>query len=74
MLKHGDRGSITSMFQRMKDEASQIVESCISLTYFMRGAISYESMLCRSPAERQRINDFIEKRLEIETKKMNPVY
>jgi len=74
MLRHGDRGGIASMFQRFKDEASQIVESCISLTYFMRGGIQYEDMLQRTPAERQRIHDFIEKRLEVEVKKMTPVY
>lgn len=62
------------MFQRMKAEAGLIVEACISLAYFMRGAISYDAMLLRCPAERERINDFIEKRLEQELKKMHPVY
>ena len=51
-----------------------IVETIIELVYFMRGAISYEEMMWRTPGERQRISQFIQKRLESQKGSMSPVF
>ena len=40
----------------------------------MRGAISYEEMMRRTPGERQLINEFLSKRIENEKKNPYPVY
>jgi hypothetical protein len=62
------------MFQRMNQEVSTIIDGCITLAYFMRGGVQYHALLDTSPAERSSMNEFIEKRLEQESKKMHPVY
>lgn len=40
----------------------------------MRGALSYDDMMFRTPGERDLISRFIDKRLEVEKDKPNPVY
>ena len=62
------------MFQRLDRQTQELVEECVQLTYFMRGAVSYEEMMRRTPGERQIIGNFVEKRLEMEAKTPYPVY
>ena len=62
------------MIQGLQREVEQTLDNIIYLTYFMRGSISYESMFHRTYGERQRIENFIEKRLEQESKKPFPQY
>ncbi len=40
----------------------------------MRGGISYDDMMFRTPGERDLISGFIDRRLEQEKDKHNPVY
>lgn len=40
----------------------------------MRGAITYTEAMHMTFAERQIVHDFLEKRLEVESKRPNPVY
>lgn len=40
----------------------------------MRGAITYEEMMRRTPGERDMFNAFINKRLDAEKSKVHPVY
>ena len=58
----------------MNRERRRIIRSIIQLVYFMRGSIQYHSMLNMSLVEREEIGDFIEKRIEQESKKMYPIY
>lgn len=51
-----------------------ILDGVIELTYWMRGAITYEEMLRRTHGERDRISAFVEKRLSVEAKKPYPQY
>ena len=62
------------MFARLQREAGDIIEQVIGLAYFMRGSVSYEELMRRTYAERQRIADFIDKRLESQKNSMHPVY
>jgi hypothetical protein len=62
------------MFGSLSRDVQLIVDEVVELCYFMRGAINYEEMMYRSPGERQRISSFIEKRLDTQKGKMNPVY
>lgn len=48
------------------DSRTKIVDEAIELTYFMRGSIQYFDMLETTYPERQRISNFIEKRLKDE--------
>lgn len=58
----------------MQTTRANIIDSIISLVYFMRGSIQYNEMMNLSYYERQSISIFIKTRLEIEDKKMYPNY
>lgn len=63
------------MFASLKREITNIIDRCIELSYFMRGAISYEyALMNMSAGERDRVFEFINKRLETESKSLHPVY
>jgi len=62
------------MFKELQREAQMILDGVIELTYWMRGAITYEEMLRRTHGERDRISAFVEKRLSVEAKKPYPQY
>ena len=74
MLKSGDSEMIQKMFNRMRTEVRAAIMNVIQLVYFMRGAIQYDDMLQRTPAERQLFEEFIEQRLESQKDSMAPVY
>ena len=62
------------MWSGLQKDVENLIDGIISLVYFMRGAISYEEMMRRSPGERDRISHFLDKRFETEKKNPNPVY
>jgi len=62
------------MFQMLGREVDILLQNVIELCYWMRGAIPYESMMLRTPGERQRIQDFIAHHLKSEAKKNFPNY
>lgn len=62
------------MFLRMQGDRRKMLEDVIQLVYFMRGSIQYRDMMNMTLVERQAVAEFIEKRLELEGKKMYPVY
>jgi len=62
------------MFKALGREVEDLIDDAIQISYFMRGAISYEGVLERTPGERQRIGKFIEKRLDAESKSPHPIY
>lgn len=74
VLRQGSQDEIISMFKRLQYDAKELIKSCISLAYFMRGSIPYEEMLRRTHIEREMITEFINDRLEQESKRMHPVY
>lgn len=73
-LRTGNADEIKQMFVRMDLETKGLIDKIIGLTYFMRGAIQYEDMMWRTPFERDRIEEFIKKRLEEEAKHPHPQY
>lgn len=62
------------MFKRMDVERKRSLDEIIQLVYFMRGSVQYRDMMNMTLIERQAISEFIEKRLEAESKKMYPIY
>jgi len=62
------------MFNRLRGEGRALIKDVVSLTYFMRGAISYTEMMNMSFAERDLVHEFIDERLETEKKNPHPVY
>ena len=62
------------MFKVLDKGVKDLVEGCVTLAYYMRGAISYDDLMWRTPFERQVISEFLEKRLEQQSKSPYPVY
>lgn len=62
------------MFNSLSGDAERLIDECIQLSYFMRGAVPYEDMMRRTPGERNAISRFVEKRLDQEAKSPHPVY
>lgn len=62
------------MFQDLSNTGNAIIEQIIQLVYFMRGGVQYHDAFFISPFERQKLFDFIEKRLKDESQKMMPIY
>lgn len=73
-MASGNRARISRMYKALSGESENIVNNVISICYFMRGGISYDDLMFRTPGERDLISAFIEKRLEEEGKRENPVY
>lgn len=62
------------MFGQMTAERQRLLTNIVQLVYFMRGSIQYQDMFEMTMVERDAVSDFIEKRLEIESKKNYPIY
>lgn len=63
------------MFNSMKKERENILKRIINVVYFMRGGIAYDNMLYgMSLVERQLVEEFLEERLDNESKKAYPNY
>lgn len=62
------------MFLEMNSVVSKTIKGIIQLVYFMRGSVQYRDMMEMTFIERQQVSDFIETRLEAESKKMYPQY
>ena len=62
------------MLADLEGQSKAIISSCIEIVYFMRGAIQYEEFMEITPMERKLFSHFLEKRMEMEGKRMHPVY
>lgn len=63
------------MFARLGGEVKALIDEVVELSYFMRGAATYDDILTRRTAgERKAMAEFIKNRLEVELKKQTPVY
>lgn len=73
-LRSGAPDDIRRMFDQMNQERKRILTSIVQLVYFMRGSVQYKDMFEMTLVERESVGEFIEKRLEVESKKMYPTY
>jgi hypothetical protein len=62
------------MFKDLEAQVKAILAVCVEYTYFMRGAIQYTDFMDLTPMEKKVVGSFLEKRMEIEGKKLHPVY
>jgi hypothetical protein len=71
----GSAEQINEMYGRLHRETKSIIDSSIQLAYFMRGAMKYNDILySMSYVERDMASEFINKRLEQESKNPHPTY
>ncbi len=62
------------MVGMMQDDARALIDSIISLAYFMRGGITYSELMNMTYGVRDRVETFIKTRLEQESKNLHPNY
>lgn len=62
------------MIARMQGDAQRLVDAIVELIYFMRGSVSYTEAWNMTYLERDRIQEFITKRIKEESKRQHPVY
>ncbi|WP_407306668.1 hypothetical protein [Acinetobacter sp.] len=55
-------------------DTRNLLKAAFEISYFSRGAWSYDSVLLMSPLERDLAVEFINKRLEAASKSPSPVY
>jgi hypothetical protein len=73
-LRNGSSDDVRRMFDQMNQERKRILSAIVQLVYFMRGSVQYKDMFEMTLVERETVSEFIEKRLEVEAKKMYPTY
>lgn len=74
MIKTGDGEKISKLIAQLGREIRIIIKNAIELSYFSRGAWTYEQVLLMSAVEREIATDFINKRLEVASKSHFPVF
>ena len=74
MIRAGDMMAVQKHIMRLGGEIKQLVRSAIEISYYSRGAWSYQQVLMMSQAEREIAVDFVNERLKVAAKSMFPVY
>lgn len=74
MIKEGDMAAVRKLIANLGGEIKALVKSAIEISYYSRGAWSYQQVLLMSQAEREMAVEFIDGRLKIASKQMFPVY
>jgi len=69
-LLHLDHEGVQKLIDDMEKECSEIKKNALSLSWYMRGGVSYEDVLNMSYEERSHISKIIESNMET-TKKSN---
>ena len=66
---------IQKIIRQLGREVQGLIDSCVELSWYMRGGITYDQLLLVSAAERDRFLNFINKRMEnLHKMGNNPVY
>lgn len=65
---------IQKLIDEMETECNDIKKSAISLSWYMRGGVSYEDVLNMSFEERKIINQLVESNLETTKKTQLPFF
>lgn len=74
MLKTGSQQQVSEMFDTLSRGARNIIKEAINLTYFMRGAITYTELMHMTPGERALVSEFLNDRMESESRRAVPIY
>lgn len=64
MLLNLDASGVKKLLERFDKEAEEIKHSCLQMSWFMRGGVTYGDILNMSVHERQAINKITEKNME----------
>jgi hypothetical protein len=74
MILSGDGARISSTMTALAREIRNLVDDAVYLTFNMKGAVSYHDLLMMTPFERERVREFIQKRMDDINKSKNWMY
>lgn len=74
MIVSGDHSKITEVINTLGVDVRNLLKAAIQISYYSRGAWSYDSVLNMPPLVRDIAVDFINDRLEAASKSPYPVY
>jgi hypothetical protein len=74
MIRAGDMVAVQRLIERLGKEIKGLVKSALEISYYSRGAWSYQAVLNMSQGEREMAVEFVNERLKVAAKSMYPVY
>ena len=74
MIVTSDHDKISEVINSLGIDVRNLLKAAIQISYYSRGAWSYDSVLNMPPLVRDIAVDFINERLEIAAKSPHPVY
>ena len=74
MIRSGDMSEAQNMIARLGKEIKSLITSALELSYFSRGAWSYEQVLLMTAGEREIALEFINARIKMASKSTQPVF
>lgn len=73
-LLHLDHEGVKKLIDDMENECSAIKKNALSMSWYMRGGVTYEDVLNMSAEEREEIKKIIDSNLDITKKSQLPFF
>jgi hypothetical protein len=73
-LLHLDHEGVKKLIDDMEEECAGIKKNALSMSWYMRGGVSYEDVLNMSIVEREEIKKIIDSNLEVTKKSQMPFF
>lgn len=73
-LLHLDHEGVKKLIDNMEEECASIKKNALSMSWYMRGGVTYEDILNMSTTERDEIRNIIDSNLEVTKKSQIPFF
>jgi hypothetical protein len=73
-LLHLDHEGVKKLIDNMEEECAAIKKNALSMSWYMRGGVTYEDVLNMSVEERAEIKKIIDSNLEVTKKSQMPFF
>lgn len=73
-LLHLDHEGVQKLIDNMEKECTDIKKNALSMSWYMRGGVTYEDVLNMSIVEREEIKKIIDSNLEVTKKSQMPFF
>lgn len=73
-LLHLDHEGVKKLIDDMEHECAAIKKNALSMSWYMRGGVTYEDVLNMSTTEREEIKKIIDSNLEVTKKSQMPFF
>lgn len=73
-LLHLDHEGVKKLIDDMEEECASIKKNALSMSWYMRGGVTYEDVLNMSTTERDEIRKIIDSNLEVTKKSQIPFF